>query len=135
MATVSVRYIVRDVDAAIAFYRDNLGFTEVMHPAPAFAMLSLGDLRLVLSAPGGGAGGGQAMPDGTVPEPGGWNRFAIEVPDLEAAVASMHDKGVRFRNQIVTGVGGRQILAEDPSGNLVELFEPVLPEARLARPS
>jgi catechol 2,3-dioxygenase-like lactoylglutathione lyase family enzyme len=135
MATVSVRYIVRDVDAAIAFYRDNLGFTEVMHPAPAFAMLSLGDLRLVLSAPGGGPGGGQAMPDGTVPEPGGWNRFAIEVPDLEAAVASMRDKGVRFRNQIVTGVGGRQILAEDPSGNLVELFEPVLPEARLARPS
>jgi len=135
MATVSVRYIVRDVDAAIAFYRDNLGFTEVMHPAPAFAMLSLGDLRLVLSAPGGGPGGGQAMPDGTVPEPGGWNRFAIEVPDLEATVARLREKGVRFRNEIVTGVGGRQILAEDPSGNLVELFEPVLPEARLSRPS
>ena len=115
MATVSVRYIVHDVDAAIAFYRDNLGFTEVMHPAPAFAMLSLGDLRLVLSAPGGGPGGGQAMPVGSVPEPGGWNRFAIEVPE------------------IVHGVGGDQILAEDPSGNLVELFEPARPEARLDR--
>jgi catechol 2,3-dioxygenase-like lactoylglutathione lyase family enzyme len=135
MATVSVRYIVRDVGAAIAFYRDNLGFTEVMHPAPAFAMLSLGDLRLLLSAPGGGPGGGQAMPDGTAPEPGGWNRFAIEVPDLEATITRLHDKGVRFRNQIVTGVGGKQILIEDPSGNLVELFEPVLPETRLARPS
>src|ERR1700761_7235873 len=135
MATVSVRYIVRDVDVAIAFYRDNLGFTELMHPAPAFAMLSLGDLRLVLSASGGGPGGGQAMPDGTVPEPGGWNRFAIEVPDLEATVARLREKGARFRNEIVTGVGGRQILAEDPSGNLVELFEPVLPEARLSRGS
>jgi catechol 2,3-dioxygenase-like lactoylglutathione lyase family enzyme len=135
MATVSVRYIVHDVDAAIAFYCDNLGFTEVMHPAPAFAMLSLGDLRLALTAPGGGPGGGQAMPDGTVPQPGGWNRFAIEVDDLEAKVATLRGKGVSFRNQIVTGVGGKQILAEDPSGNLVELFEPTLPEARLAPPS
>lgn len=135
MATVSVRYIVSDVDTAIAFYRDKLGFTEVMHPAPAFAMLARGDLRLVLSAPGGGPGGGQEMPDGSLPEPGGWNRFAIEVTDLAAAVSELRDKGVRFRNEIVTGVGGRQILAEDPSGNLVELFEPVLPEARLAQPS
>ena len=133
MATVSVRYIVHDVDAAIAFYRDNLGFTEVMHPAPAFAMMTLGDLRLVLSAPGGGPGGGQAMPDGSVPEPGGWNRFAIEVPDLAATVAELRARGVRFRNEIVHGVGGDQILAEDPSGNLVELFEPARPEARLDR--
>jgi catechol 2,3-dioxygenase-like lactoylglutathione lyase family enzyme len=133
MATVSVRYIVHDVDAAIAFYRDNLGFTEVMHPAPAFAMMTLGDLRLVLSAPGGGPGGGQAMPDGSVPEPGGWNRFAIEVPDLAATVADLRARGVRFRNEIVHGVGGDQILAEDPSGNLVELFEPARPEARLDR--
>ena len=135
MATVSVRYIVNDVDAAIVFYRDRLGFTLVMHPAPAFAMLARDDQRLVLCAPGGGAGGGQAMPDGTVPEPGGWNRFAIEVADLAETVDKLRGQGVPFRNEIVTGVGGRQILAEDPSGNLVELFEPVLPEARLAQPS
>jgi catechol 2,3-dioxygenase-like lactoylglutathione lyase family enzyme len=134
MATVSVRYIVDDVDAAIAFYCDNLGFTEVMHPAPAFAMLSRGDLRLVLSAPGGGPGGGQAMPDGTLPRPGGWNRFSIEVPDLAAAVARLRGNGARFRNEIVTGVGGKQILVEDPSGNPVELFEPTAPEARLDEP-
>ena len=131
MATVSVRYIVNDVDAAIAFYCDNLGFTEVMHPAPAFAMLARGDLRLVLSAPGGGPGGGQAMADGTVPTPGGWNRFSIEVPDLAVTVRELRGNGVRFRNEVVDGVGGRQILAEDPSGNPVELFEPTRPEARL----
>ena len=135
MTTVSVRYIVNDVDAAIAFYRDQLGFTEVMHPAPAFAMMSLGDLRLVLSAPGGGPGGGQAMPDGTVPQPGGWNRFAIEVGDLAGLVDRLRASGVRFRNEIVTGVGGRQILAEDPSGNPVKLFEPAIAEARLQQPS
>jgi catechol 2,3-dioxygenase-like lactoylglutathione lyase family enzyme len=131
MATVSVRYFVTDVDAAIAFYRDNLGFTEVMHPAPAFAMLARGDLRLALSAPGGGPGGGAAMPDGTLPEPGGWNRFALEVDDLAGLVGKLREAGVRFRNEIVEGVGGRQILAEDPSGNPVELFEPTRPEARL----
>ena len=131
MSTVQVRYIVRDVDAAIAFYCAHLGFTEVMHPAPAFAMLSRGDLRLVLSAPGGGPGGGAAMPDGTLPEPGGWNRFAVEVDDLEAAVARLRAAGVAFRNDIVTGVGGKQILVEDPSGNPIELFQPTRPEARL----
>jgi catechol 2,3-dioxygenase-like lactoylglutathione lyase family enzyme len=131
VATVSVRYIVNDVDAGIAFYCDNLGFTEVMHPAPAFAMLARGDLRLVLSAPGGGPGGGQAMADGTVPTPGGWNRFSIEVADLAVTVRELRGNGVRFRNEIVDGVGGRQILAEDPSGNPVELFEPTRPEARL----
>ena len=135
MPTISVRYIVNDVDAAIAFYRDNLGFTEVMHPAPAFAMMSRGDLRLLLTAPGGGPGGGQAMPDGSVPAPGGWNRFAIEVADLAATVDGLREAGVRFRNEIVTGVGGKQVLAEDPSGNPVELFEPVLPEARLSQPT
>ena len=131
MATASVRYIVNDVDAAIAFYTRHLGFTEVMHPAPAFAMLSRDSLRLVLSAPGGGPGGGQAMPDGSVPAPGGWNRFSIEVSDLDAAVEKLRAAGVRFRNEIVTGIGGRQVLVEDPSGNPVELFEPTLPEARL----
>jgi catechol 2,3-dioxygenase-like lactoylglutathione lyase family enzyme len=134
MATVSVRYIVDDVDAAIAFYCDNLGFTEVMHPAPAFAMLSRGDLRLTLSAPGGGPGGGQAMPDGRLPEPGGWNRFALEVSDLAGMVDRLRGHGARFRNDIVTGVGGQQILVEDPSGNPVELFEPTRAEARLDAP-
>jgi len=131
MASVSVRYIVNDVDAAIAFYTQHLDFTVVMHPAPAFAMLARGDLRLVLSAPGGGPGGGQAMPDGTMPTPGGWNRFSVEVADLDGTVEKLRAAGVRFRNDIVTGVGGRQILMEDPSGNPVELFEPTLPEAKL----
>ncbi len=131
MATVQVRYIVHDVDAAIAFYCQRLGFHEVIHPAPAFAMLARGDLRLVLSAPNPVGGGGQAMPDGTVPEPGGWNRFAIEVDDLAATVEALRGAGVHFRNDIVTGVGGKQILLDDPSGNPVELFQPTLPEARL----
>jgi catechol 2,3-dioxygenase-like lactoylglutathione lyase family enzyme len=131
MATVQVRYIVNDVDAAIAFYCQNLGFTEVMHPAPAFAMLTRGDLRLVLSAPNPSGGGGQPMPDGRDQEPGGWNRFALEVSDLEATVKALREAGARFRNNIVTGVGGKQILVEDPSGNPVELFQPLTPEAKL----
>lgn len=131
MASVQVRYIVHNVDSAIDFYCKHLGFNEVMHPAPAFAMLSRGDLRLVLSAPNPGSGGGQPMPDGRKQEPGGWNRFAVEVDDLAATVEIMRKAGVHFRNDIITGVGGKQILAEDPSGNPVELFEPILPEARL----
>jgi len=131
MASVSVRYIVDDVDSAIDFYCRMLGFREVMHPAPAFAMLARGDLRLVLSAPGGGPGGGQAMPDGTVPIPGGWNRFQLQVDDLEDAVERLRDGGAQFRNEIVTGVGGKQVLVEDPAGNPVELFEPTRDEARL----
>jgi catechol 2,3-dioxygenase-like lactoylglutathione lyase family enzyme len=134
MATVSVRYIVNDVDEAIAFYCRLLGFEEQMHPAPTFAMLSRGDFRLVLSAPGGGPGGGQAMPDGTRPEPGGWNRFSLEVSDLASLVEQLRKTGAHFRNDIVTGVGGKQILLEDPSGNPVELFEPILPEASLSPP-
>ena len=134
MATVSVRYIVHDVDEAIAFYCGHLGFQEVMHPAPTFAMLTRGDLRLTLSAPGGPGGGGQAMPDGTLPAPGGWNRFAIEVTDLAATVASLREAGVGFRNDIVTGVGGKQVIVNDPSGNPVELFQPTRPDAALSRP-
>ena len=132
MATVSVRYFVDDVDAAIGFYCGLLGFQEVMRPAPPFAMLSRGDLRLLLSAPGGGPGGGAAMPDGTLPAPGGWNRFQLEVADVEGLVAQLRGAGARFRNEIVTGIGGKQILVEDPSGNPVELFEPTRPEASLS---
>jgi catechol 2,3-dioxygenase-like lactoylglutathione lyase family enzyme len=135
MAKVSVRYIVDDVDAAIRFYCRQLGFREEMHPAPTFAMLSREDLRLVLSAPGGGPGGGQAMPDGTLPRPGGWNRFQLEVDDIEGIVARMREAGVRFRNEIITGVGGKQILVEDPAGNPVELFEPTIAEAKLSEGS
>jgi len=136
VSTVSVRYIVDDVDAAIAFYRDHLGFREQMHPDPAFAMLTRGDLRLVLVAPvpaGHPGGGSRPMPDGTPQRPGGWNRFMIEVPDVAAAAEKLRAAGVRFRNEIVAGVGGKQVMIEDPSGNPVELFEPIRPEARLAR--
>jgi catechol 2,3-dioxygenase-like lactoylglutathione lyase family enzyme len=124
MATVSVRYIVDDVDAAIAFYTKHLGFTVAMHPAPTFAMLDRGDLRLLLSAPSAQGGGGQAMPDGTRPQPRGWNRFSLQVEDLPALVETLRAGGVRFRNDIVHGIGGDQILVEDPAGNCVELFQP-----------
>lgn len=124
MATVSVRYIVHDVDAAIAFYRERLGFDVAMHPAPDFAILARDDLRLLLSATGGGGGASQPMPDGTMPEPGGWNRIQLEVDDLEALVAVLRETGAGLRNEIVIGRGGSQILVEDPSGNPVELFQP-----------
>ncbi|HEY2404438.1 MAG TPA: VOC family protein [Polyangiaceae bacterium] len=131
MASVQVRYIVDDVDAALQFYCGKLGFTELMHPAPAFAMLERGALRLVLSASNPSAGGGQPMPNGQRQKPGGWNRFAIEVENLEEFVATLKNSGARFRNEIVTGVGGKQILLEDPSGNPIELFQPTRAEARL----
>lgn len=124
MPTVNVRYIVDDVDAAIAFYTEHFDFTVAMHPAPTFAMLDRGDLRLLLSAPSAqGGGGGQAMSDGTIPKPGGWNRISLQVADLPAIVESLRKKGVNFRNEIVHGVGGDQILVEDPAGNCVELFK------------
>lgn len=123
MATISVRYIVTDVDEAIPFYTEFLGFQVEMHPAPGFASLSRGDLRLLLNRPGAG-GAGQAMPDGQVPTPGGWNRIQLEVEDLSATVERLRGAGCRFRNEIVNGNGGKQILVEDPSGNPLELFEP-----------
>ena len=134
MSTVSVRYSVHGVDAAIAFYVDHLAFAELIHPDPAFAMLTNGDLRLVLVSPvpaGHRGGGSRPMPDGTRQQPGGWNRFMIEVADLAGTVDRLNAAGAHFRNEIVTGIGTRQILLEDPSGNVVELFEPVRPEARL----
>jgi catechol 2,3-dioxygenase-like lactoylglutathione lyase family enzyme len=133
MSTVSVRYIVDDVDDAIAFYCGHLGFEEQMHPDPAFAMLTRGDLRLVLVSPIGPdhrGGGSRPMPDGTRQEPGGWNRFMLEVSDLAATVEELRSEGIHFRNDIVTGVGGRQIMVDDPSGNPVELFEPARAQAR-----
>jgi catechol 2,3-dioxygenase-like lactoylglutathione lyase family enzyme len=123
MATISVRYIVDDVEAAIAFYTRNLDFGVESHPAPGFAILSRGDLRLLLNSPGAG-GAGQAMPDGRKPEPGGWNRIQLEVQDLVSEVESMRKAGAYFRNDIVSGRGGKQILLEDPAGNPIELFEP-----------
>ena len=120
----SVRYIVDDVDASIAFYRDLLGFELDMHPAPPFAMLSRGELRLLLSAPSGRGGGGQTLPDGRSPEPGGWNRFQLEVADLEAEVERLKTGGASVRSEIVRGMGGDQVLVDDPSGNPVELFQP-----------
>jgi catechol 2,3-dioxygenase-like lactoylglutathione lyase family enzyme len=123
MGSVSVRYIVDDVEAAVRFYTEHLGFAVAMHPGPGFALVSRGDLRLLLSAPGGGGGGGQAMPDGRRPEPGGWNRIQIEVENLTGIVAGLRRVGARFRGDIVTGNGGRQVLLEDPAGNPIELFE------------
>ena len=134
MATVSVRYIVNDVDEAISFYCEMLGFTEVMHPAPTFAMLSRGDLRLVLSATGGGPGGGQAMPDGTFPQPGGWNRFTLEVTDLAGAVETLRTNGAHFRNDIVTGVGASRFCSRTPRATPSSYSSRFCPEASL-RPS
>jgi catechol 2,3-dioxygenase-like lactoylglutathione lyase family enzyme len=121
--TVGVRYIVDDVDAALDFYTKHLGFAVQMHPAPAFAMLIRGELQLMLSAPSGRGGGGQVMPDGQLPQPGGWNRIQILVDDLEATVDALKAEGLHFRNEIVVGIGGNQILLEDPSGNPIELFQ------------
>lgn len=123
MSTVSVRYIVNDVESATAFYCDQLGFAKEMTPGTGFAMLSRGDLRLLLNSPGKG-GAGQPMPDGTLPAPGGWNRFQLEVEDLASTVDALQQAGVPCRNEIITGRGGKQVLVEDPAGNPIELFQP-----------
>ena len=125
MAKVNVRYIVADLDAAIPFYTEQLGFAVDIHASPGFARLTLGDLNLLLNRPGGGGGAGRSMSDGSAPEPGGWNRIQLEVDDIEALVEKLRAAGTRFRNDaIISGNGGKQILAEDPSGNPIELFQP-----------
>jgi catechol 2,3-dioxygenase-like lactoylglutathione lyase family enzyme len=120
---VSVRYIVHDVDAALAFYTQHLGFSVDRRPAPSFAIVSRGDLRLLLSAPTGPGGAAQPMPDGRKPEPGGWNRIQLQVDDLASQVEALRKAGAHFRNDIVAGMGGKQILLDDPAGNPIELFE------------
>jgi catechol 2,3-dioxygenase-like lactoylglutathione lyase family enzyme len=120
MATV--RYLVGDVQRSIAFYTENLGFKLDQSMAPAFARVSNSDLTLWLAGPQSSAA--RPMPDGRRPEPGGWNRFVIELENLQARVAAMQSAGLRFRNEVVIGPGGKQILLEDPDGNVVELFEP-----------
>jgi len=119
---VNVRYMVDDVDEAIAFYTKVLGFELIANPAPAFAEVKRGNLRLLLAGPDSSAG--RPMPDGAKPGPGGWNRIHFIVDDLSAEVARLRDAGARFRNDIVEGPGGKQILIQDPSGNVVELFQP-----------
>jgi catechol 2,3-dioxygenase-like lactoylglutathione lyase family enzyme len=120
--TVNVRYMVDDVDAAIAFYISHFGFTLLSNQAPAFADVIRGNLRLLLSGPTSSAG--RPMPDGRQPGPGGWNRIHLIVDDIDAEVERLRAAGVGFRNEIVTGPGGRQILVDDPSGNPLELFQP-----------
>jgi catechol 2,3-dioxygenase-like lactoylglutathione lyase family enzyme len=124
MSTLSVRYFVDDVDAAVDFYTQHLGFTIAMRPAPSFAILARGDLRLLLNAAGGPGGATQPMPDGRKPEPGGWNRIQLQIEGLDGKVDTLRKAGAKFRNDIVTGFGGKQILLDDPAGNPIELFEP-----------
>jgi catechol 2,3-dioxygenase-like lactoylglutathione lyase family enzyme len=120
--SLNIRYIVNNVDDAIAFYTEKLGFKVDFHPAPGFAALSKENMKLYLNQPGAG-GAGQTMKDGAVPEPGGWNRFQVEVDNIDSMVKDLRGKGATFRSDIITGQGGKQALLQDPSGNLIELFE------------
>jgi catechol 2,3-dioxygenase-like lactoylglutathione lyase family enzyme len=124
MPSPNIRYIVEDIDAAVSFYTQQLGFDLELRPAPSFAIVAREDVRLAFNTPNGPGGASQPMPDGRKPEPGGWNRILIEVPDIEERVDALKAAGVTFRNDIVDGIGGKQVLIEDPSGNPIELFEP-----------
>jgi len=124
LKTLMVRYIVNDVEASVAFYVRHFGFRLAAQSGPSFALLERENLQLVLSPPQGPGGGSQPTPDGRRPEPGGWNRIIVKSNSLERDVESLRNAGMQFRSDFVAGPGGRQILAEDPSGNLVELFEP-----------
>ena len=122
MTTVNVRYMVNDVKASIAFYTTVFGFSLISDQSPAFADVKLGDLRLLLAGPGSSAG--RTMPDGRRPEPGGWNRLLFVVDDIAAEVARLRSAGVTFRNDVISGPGGKQVVIDDPSGNPIELFQP-----------
>jgi len=123
MAKVSVRYIVNDVDPAVAFYTTHLSFQVDLRPDPTFAILSRGDLQLFLSATSGPGGGSRTLPDGRRPEPGGWNRFVLIVDNLDREVERLRRAGVTLRSDVIVDVGGKQVLLDDPSGNPIELFE------------
>lgn len=123
MSQVNVRYIVTDMDEAVAFYTDVFGFQVKMHPGPSFAMLDRGDLRLLLNTPSGPGGASQPMPDGRRPEPGGWSRFQLAVDDLDRAVEDVRTHGASLRSGVMEGQAGRQVIVDDPSGNAIELFE------------
>lgn len=124
MSSPNVRYIVKDVEEAVAFYTRHLGFEVTFQPGPGFAILALGDLRMALNEVGGPGGASQRLPDGRSPEPGGWNRMILEVDDIEERVSKLQASGVALRGPVISGIGGKLALVEDPSSNLIELFEP-----------
>ncbi|MBC7983833.1 MAG: VOC family protein [Candidatus Obscuribacterales bacterium] len=132
MASVSVRYIVDDVDVATEFYAKHFGFKNEIKPTPGFAMLKRGELRLLLNAPGTG-GAGESLPNGSRPQPGGWNRIQLRVIELDNIVKILREAGVQVRNEVVVGQSGKQVLLDDPSGNCIELFEPKNTGAQTSR--